>query len=88
LQLADDPLAMNKLSALFWSAEQDPSPFSILLPWIPSRTRQKKKEATEALYNIFTDSINKRKAEGRTENDAVQFMLDQGDEVDEIVSVS
>ncbi|EGN97688.1 hypothetical protein SERLA73DRAFT_75348 [Serpula lacrymans var. lacrymans S7.3] len=83
-ELADDLSTVKELATLYWSAEQDPSPSSVLLPWIPSRTKQQRMEAMGTLYTTFADTINKRISEGRSENDAVQFMLDQDDTVEEI----
>ncbi|EGN97696.1 hypothetical protein SERLA73DRAFT_111015 [Serpula lacrymans var. lacrymans S7.3] len=83
-ELADDLVTVEKLAELFWNSENEFSFIHAVVPWIPSRAKKNRDKAISALYEIFADTINKRKAEQRSENDAVQLMLDQGDTVNEI----
>ncbi|KDQ18007.1 hypothetical protein BOTBODRAFT_29320 [Botryobasidium botryosum FD-172 SS1] len=84
-EIADSPAALEKLSELYWGVEKSTSATSVLLPWFPSRTRRNRKDVTAELYQFLADPINKRKAEGRVEEDAAQFMIEQGDSTENMV---
>ncbi|KDQ18008.1 hypothetical protein BOTBODRAFT_155012 [Botryobasidium botryosum FD-172 SS1] len=85
-ELADSPAALEELSRLYWGVEKSTSATSVLLPWFPSRTRRNRKDITAELYQFLADPINKRKAEGRIEDDAAQFMIEQGDSTENMVT--
>jgi hypothetical protein len=58
-----------------------------MAPWLPLPARIRKFRATVELYMTLKRIITARKAEGRTEEDAMQMMLDRGDGPKEIVHV-
>lgn len=87
-QLADDQAALEKLNVLYTTVEQSTSPSVVLLPWFPSRTRNTRKEKTKELYNFIASFVDSRRESGKTEDDAVQMLLDQGDPTYKIVTVS
>ncbi|EGN97679.1 hypothetical protein SERLA73DRAFT_75339 [Serpula lacrymans var. lacrymans S7.3] len=85
-EFADDLSTLHGMGELlrFWNSEQEFSFNNAFTSWAPGSVVQKRKKAIGDLYGILTDIIKKRGDEGRCENDAFQFMLDQGDTIDDI----
>ncbi|KAH8115445.1 cytochrome P450 [Phellopilus nigrolimitatus] len=85
LEIADDPVAVKRVMQLYWDMENSVSPASRLLTWFPSTVRKRKQQATADLYLLLKGVIDKRKEEGRREDDTVQVLLDEGDGVNDII---
>lgn len=60
---------------------------TVLLPWLPSKARNLKNDATRELYEIVKGIVDERKKTGRKEVDTMQVLLDEGDGVNDIVQV-
>lgn len=87
-EIADDPTLLAKTLSLFETIEHSATPTGIIFPWLPTLAKLKRTVAGGRLYMIFQQIVNKRKRTGKRENDALQFMIDQGDDVVKIISVS
>ncbi|KAH8102335.1 cytochrome P450 [Phellopilus nigrolimitatus] len=84
-EIADDPAAVKRVMQLYWDMENGVSAASRLLGWFPSTVRKRKQQATADLYLLLKGAIDKRKEEGRREDDSVQVLLDEGDGVNDII---
>lgn len=87
-EIAEDSDAVQRLRDLYWAVEKGSTPVSVLFPWLPSRARKAKREATMGLYMMIVQHIITRRAEKREENDAMQHLMDEGDSDAQIVEVS
>lgn len=70
------------------TVEEAASPWAIMYPWMPLVSKFKRTYAGTQLYLIFKKIIDDRRKEGRREDDALQFLLDQGDDLTKIITVS
>jgi hypothetical protein len=86
-ELADDPKVVARYRQLFNQAETL-SPAVVLFPWFPSPSMVKRTWATKGMYDIIAKAIKVRKQSGLPQNDALQMMLDSGEEHFTIVGVS
>ncbi|KAG9124092.1 hypothetical protein FRC07_012864 [Ceratobasidium sp. 392] len=84
-EIADSVESCKKLEELYWLVEKGSTPTTVLLPWLPSKARKQKTEATIELYNWFDSIIKARQAEGRREEDALQVLIDLGDSTTDII---
>jgi hypothetical protein len=87
-EVADDPVMLKKLLKYNTYIEQSATPTLILFPWFPGPALLKKLYAYLMIYLTFNNIIKNRKKTGRKENDAMQFMMDQGDKAFHIIAVS
>ena len=60
---------------------------SIMYSWMPVIAKFERNYAGAQLWMIFKGIIDKRAAEGRREDDALQYLIDQGDDVTKIITV-
>lgn len=86
-EIADSPAAVKRVIELFWLVQRGSTAMTVLLPWLPSRARKLKIDATKELYNIVKGHVEDRQKTGRRETDAMQVLLDEGDGVNDIVDV-
>ncbi|KAH8114660.1 cytochrome P450 [Phellopilus nigrolimitatus] len=84
-EIADDPVAVKRVAQLYWDMENGVSAASRLLTWFPSTVRKRKQQATADLCLLLKGAIDKRKEEGRREDDSVQVLLDEGDGVNDVI---
>ena len=87
-EIASDPALLNRTLHLFEIIEKSGTPTGIVFPWLPTPAKVKKLYAGFSLFMIFQKIVNQRKKTGRRENDALQFMMDQGDSMERIIGVS
>lgn len=85
-EVADDPALVKRVAKLYWDMEKGATPTSVLLPWLPSPARKRKQKATTELYLLFKNLLDKRIEGGRTEDDPAQYLLDEGDSVNDIIT--
>lgn len=85
-EVADDPALVKRVAKLYWDMEKGATPTSVLLSWLPSPARKRKQKATTELYLLFKNLLDKRIEEGRTEDDPAQYLLDEGDSVNDIIT--
>ena len=86
-EIADDPEATQRFQKLYWTIERG-GLASVMFPWLALPSRILKFRATVKLYLTLKDIIESRRKTGRTEDDAMQVLLDKGDGPYEIVHVS
>ena len=61
---------------------------SIMFPWVPTPAKLKRMWSGGQLYMILKNVVDERKKEDRRENDALQYLIDQGDSVTDMITVS
>lgn len=67
--------------------EKTTSATSVLLTWWPSKGRLTKLNATRRLYRTLNDVLVKRRASGRKLDDAMQVLIDEGSDDNDIIQV-
>lgn len=77
-EIAEDPALLARTLRLFEEIEATATPLSIMYPWIPTLAKFKRFYYGSQLYLIFKKVVDERKKSGRREDDALQFLLDQG----------
>jgi hypothetical protein len=85
-EIADDPKVVARYRQLFNQAERL-SPVVVLFPWFPSPSMVMRTWATKGMYDIIVKAIKVRKQSGIPQNDALQMLLDSGEEHFTIVGV-
>jgi len=86
-EIADDPKVVARCKHLFSQAERL-SPAMVLFPWLPSPSMLMRAWATKQIYDIIVRAMKVRKQSGIFRNDALQMLLDSGEEHFTIVGVS
>ena len=87
-EIADEPQVVAHCRQLIDQVERGITPATVLFPWFPSPSMVKRAWATKQLYDIIVRAMNTRKQSGVPQNDALQMLLDSGDEHYTIVGVS
>jgi cytochrome P450 len=87
-EIADDPSLLATTLAFFETIEQTGTPTGVIFPWLPTLAKLKRNYAGAKLYFLFQRIVNERKKTGKRENDALQFMIDKGDNIQKIIAVS
>jgi cytochrome P450 len=77
-QLADDPQKVARISVLYRDMEYGANARSIFLPWLPNKPRDRRDAATRELFGMLYGIIETRSKSGRSEDDALQVLLDDG----------
>ena len=86
-EIADNPKLVACCKKLFSQAERL-SLTLILLPWLPSPAMLMRAWATKQIYDIIVRAMKVRKQSGIPQNDALQMLLDSGEEHFTIVGVT
>jgi hypothetical protein len=87
VEIAGDDALRERTLKLFEEIEGTATPMSIMYNWMPVIAKFRRTYAGAQLYMIFKGIIDKRAAEGRREDDALQYLIDQGDDVTKIITV-
>jgi hypothetical protein len=87
-EIANDPRLQAKTLSFFKTIEQSTSPAGIIFPWLPTPAKLKRTYAGGALYMMFQGIVNEREKTGKREEDALQFLIDNGDDVAKVTRVS
>ncbi|GIZ48001.1 hypothetical protein CKM354_001107600 [Cercospora kikuchii] len=85
-EIADDPVKLEQVLKLFEQIDAANTPTQIMYPWVPTPSKLKRLMAGTKLYMMFQKIIDERKASGRQDDDALQFCLDHGDNVTDIIT--
>ena len=85
-EIADDPKVVARFKRLFDQAERL-SPTMVLFPWFPSPAMIMRAWATKQIYDVIVRAMKVRKQGGMPRNDALQMLLDSGEEHFTIVGV-
>lgn len=86
-EIAADETMRKKVLQLFEAIEQTATPLSIMYTWMPVPARFRRFYAGAKLYMIFKNIIDARAKTGRREDDALQFLIDQGDDITKVITV-
>lgn len=87
-EIADNPILLAKTLSYFETIEQSGTPAGVIFPWLPTPAKLKRIYAGGSLYMMFQRIVNERKKTGKRDDDALQFMIDQGDDIKKIIGVS
>ena len=87
-EIADDPALLARTLRYFEIIEQSGTPAGVIFPWLPTPSKLKRTYAGGRLYMLFQHIVNERKKTGKRDDDALQFMIDQGDDIAKIIGVS
>jgi sterol 14-demethylase len=87
VEIAGDDALRERCLKLFEEIEGTATPMSIMYNWMPVIAKFRRTYAGAQLYMIFKGIIDKRAAEGKREDDALQYLIDQGDDVTKIITV-
>lgn len=85
-EIADDPQVLAACLRHFETIESTATPLTIMYPWMPLPAKFRRLKSGAQLYMIFKKVIDARRREARAEKDALQFLLDQGDDVRSIIT--
>lgn len=86
-EIANDPDLLRKTLGIYESIEGSATMAAIIFPWLPTPARLKRTIAGIRLHMIIQRIVAQRKKTGKREDDALQYMIDQGDDVNRIISV-
>lgn len=87
-EIAESPQLMNRTLGLFEEIEENMSTTRIIFPWLPTLGYIRQTLAGGKLYVIFDKIAKERKKTGKTHEDAFQFLLDTGEDMVRILTVS
>jgi hypothetical protein len=87
-EIANDPRLQAKTLSFFETIERSATPSRVIFPWLPTPAKLKQSYAGGALFMMFQGIVNERKKTGKQEEDALQLMIDHGDDVSMIIRVS
>lgn len=76
------------MKKLYDKLDSGTTPATVLIPWFPTPSMISKLWATKEIYEIVVNAINVREKSGISRNDALQMLLDTGDERMVIVGAS
>ena len=78
---------LQRIRELFHTIHTGATPASLLLPWLPSRTRKSVKKATTELFTLLCTHVEARRHADHT-NDAVDVLIADGESTQNIIRVS
>lgn len=87
-EIANNPVELAKSLTLYEEIERTATPASIMYPWLPTPAKFKKMYAGGKLYMMFKSIMDDRTKNGRREEDPLQYLMDLGDDVTRIITVS
>lgn len=85
--IADDPKLLNDTLRYFEMIEASSTAMGIIIPWLPTPTAARRTYAGAKLYMIIKKIIDDRVATGKKKEDSLQYMLDMGDNIVQIIEV-
>ena len=86
-EIANDSALLERTLKLYEDVEGTATPLSIMYPWLPTPSKFKRLYSGSQLYMIFKRVVDDRKKEDRKEGDALQYLIDQGDSITDIIEV-
>jgi len=85
-EIADDPKTLATCLHCFETIDKTGTPLTVMFPWMPLPAKFQRLKVGAQLYMIFQSVIEKRKKEEVKQKDALQFLLDQGDDAKGIIT--
>lgn len=86
--MADDPQKVSSMTAICQELVSGGSMLSVLFPWLPTWSRLKKVNAVKNLFFLISTVVHERKMDRKRHGDMLQYLIDQGDLVSDIIVVS
>lgn len=87
-EIAESPQLLARTLGLFEEVERNTSTARIIFPWLPTPGYVRQTIAGGKLYVIFDRIARERRGTGRTHDDAFQFLMDSGEDIVRILTVS
>lgn len=87
-EIAESPQLLDRTLGLFEEIEKNMSTIRIIFPWLPTLGYIRQTLAGGKLYMVFDKIANERRKTGKTHEDAFQFLMDTGEDMVRILSVS
>lgn len=87
-EIAESPELLAKTLSLFQQIEKSSSPARIIFPWLPTAAHLRRMAIGARLYMIVNRIVDERRSTGRREDDALQYLLDNGNSIVRILGVS
>jgi hypothetical protein len=87
-EIAESPELMARTLSLFEEVERNTSTARIIFPWMPTLGYVRQTIAGGKLYVIFDKIAKERRRTGKTHEDAFQFLMDTGEDIVRILTVS
>ncbi|KAH8724461.1 cytochrome P450 6A1 [Phaeosphaeriaceae sp. PMI808] len=84
-EMADDPVMLEEVLKLFETIDGSATAASVMFPKLPSPALLKRSYAGAQLYYLVENILKKRAASDEKHDDALQYLLDQGDRTFKIV---
>ncbi|KAH7113274.1 cytochrome P450 [Dendryphion nanum] len=84
-ELADDPVLLESFLKYFMMIESTATATTIMFPSLPTPGMLKRTYAGARLYMIVEKIVKQREKTGEKHDDALQFLLDQGDRMFKII---
>ncbi|KAG6860941.1 hypothetical protein C0995_005771 [Termitomyces sp. Mi166 len=86
-ELSEDKEAISQLARHYWELEKSATPFALLFPWFPCPAKKAKQEATQNLYDLLSEYVNRRRKATERTTDAIDVLIAEGDSDDAIIGV-
>jgi hypothetical protein len=86
-EIGDDMRLLVKARDLFWTVYTSFTPMTVLFPWFPSLGLLKRFYAGAKIKYMLYSILSSRSKSGKKENDPLQFLVDQGEELNHIIAV-
>ena len=87
-EIASNQALLDKTLKLFETIGDTATPLSIMYNWMPVPAKFRRLYAGVQLYTIIKSVADARRKEERSEDDALQFLIDHGDDIFKITTVS
>jgi sterol 14-demethylase len=87
-EIADSPEQLNHVLCLFEDIARGASPLRVMFPMLPTLDHVKRMVAGARLYGMLQGFVDNRRASGKREDDAMQFLMDAGEDLAGITGVS
>ena len=87
-EIANNEALLDKTLKLFETIGDTATPLSIMYNWMPVPSKFRRLSASIQLYTVIKSIVDARRKEERTEDDAQQSLIDHGDDIFKITTVS
>ncbi|KAK1573915.1 cytochrome P450 6A1 [Colletotrichum navitas] len=85
-EVAEDPVLLLRMLRIFEGIDSAATATKIMFPWMPTVGQMRRVISGGRMYRILEGIIRERKARGVPGNDALQFLMDNGDSTIEMVA--
>ncbi|KAK1978344.1 cytochrome P450 6A1 [Colletotrichum cereale] len=85
-EVAEDPALLQRVLRIFEGIDGAATATKIMFPWMPTVGHLQRVVSGAKMYRILEGVIRERKARGVAGNDALQFLMDNGDSTIEMVA--